>query len=87
MNFDFEYVTTVAESTGGGNNFDWRIIFIIVGGIVLIALVTAAILLLKSKSKDKIDVVVGEGTVFCSKCYNEFDSGLAKCPYCKNKKM
>lgn len=87
MNFDFEYVTTVAENTGGGVNIDWRIIFIIVGAVILVGLVVAAFLLLKNKSKDRIEAVVGEGTVFCSKCYNEFDSGLAKCPYCKNKKM
>lgn len=87
MNFDFEYVTTAAENTTGGVNVDWRVVFIIIGSIVLLALIAAAVLLIKNKAKGKVDVVVGEGTVFCSKCYNEYDSGLSKCPYCKNKKF
>ena len=87
MNFDFEYVTTTAESVSKGIDVDWRIIFIVVGIIVLAAMVLAVVILIRNKSKDCMDFVVGEGTVFCSKCYNEFDSGIAKCPYCKHKKL
>ncbi len=87
MNFDFEYATTEAANYGGGINVDWRLIGIIAAIIVGITIVVALILWIINMKKENRRNIVNIGTVFCNRCYNEYDAALSKCQYCNNKKI
>lgn len=87
MNFDFEYATTKATETAGGIGIDWKIIGIIIAIVIGMAIVIMFCLWLNYVVKEKSRKLVGLGTVFCNRCFNEYDASLSKCQYCGNKRI
>lgn len=86
MNFDYEYITTAADvSNSHGINFDWKIFCFCIIGILVVLVIVFSIFLFRNKAVHKKVTKKGNGAVFCKKCNNEFDAGLSRCPYCKNR--